>query len=93
MQTNVITIEKEALEKVQFPTEEVLLNEHDKVNRMEALRRALWLGNTEKLKIKIWLEGKWKKYLVETTIWGLTPDRVILKRGVTLPVSRIFKVL
>ncbi len=29
--------------------------------------------------------------MVETTIWGVTDKRVILKKGVVIPINRIYK--
>jgi hypothetical protein len=31
--------------------------------------------------------------MVETTIWGVTDNRVILKQGVVIPVNRIHKIV
>jgi len=31
--------------------------------------------------------------MVETTIWGVTDNRVILKQGVVIPVNRIHKII
>jgi uncharacterized protein (UPF0248 family) len=51
------------------------------------------LGNLEQIKSKIYFEDQNTKYVVDTTIWGLTNKRIILKRGVTIPIHRISKIV
>ncbi|GAB4454439.1 MAG: hypothetical protein OHK0036_17960 [Bacteroidia bacterium] len=83
-------IEKEKIAELKFPEEDVLHNEEEKKQRWQDLERATTLGNIDKIKFKIYFaDDKSHKY-TETTIWGLTDKRVILKQGVMIPVSRIF---
>lgn len=63
------------------------------IARINDLDRALSLGNLEHLKIKIYFEDDTSKKVVETTIWGVTEERVILKQGVVIPVKRIHKII
>ncbi len=85
-------IEKEKIPELNFPNEDVLDNEDTKNERWHELQRATTLGNLDKIKFKIYFaDGGSHKY-TETTIWGLTDKRVILKQGVMIPVNRIFYV-
>lgn len=83
-------IEKEKIADLKFPAEDVLHSEEDRKQRWTDLERATTLGNLDKIKFKIYFaDDKSHKY-TETTIWGLTDKRVILKQGIMIPVSRIF---
>ena len=65
--------------------------DEDIARRRQELDRALSLGNLEHSKIKIYFEDDASKKMVETTIWGVTEERVILKQGVVIPIQRIYK--
>jgi hypothetical protein len=93
METVFKTIEKEAIEKLHFPEGDVLLEKEDIIQRDSELNRALALGNLEHSKIKIYFEDDQSKKVVETTIWGVTDKRVILKQGLVIPINRIYKSL
>lgn len=85
-------IQKEAVAELQFPDLDVL---HDPVAQHERdfeLRRALALGNLERSKAKIYFEDDKDLYMVETTVWGVTDKRVILKQGNVIPIKRVHKV-
>lgn len=92
MKTDVLVLEKEQVETLEFPEQEILQNEDEKISRVVALKRALWLGNLERIKVKIYFADRIRKYLIETTIWGITEERIILKRGVTIPIHRVLQV-
>ncbi len=85
------TIAKENLSQLVFPKTEVLQNEVAIKQRFSDLNRALSLGNLEHSKIKIYFEDDQSLKVVETTVWGLTDQRVILKQGNVIPINRIFK--
>ena len=82
-------IEKEKIEDLRFPTSEVLLSATEIEQRQSDLDRALALGNLEHSKIKIYFEDDKSCKVVETTVWGVTDKRVILKQGVVIPINRI----
>ena len=87
------TIEKESIAELQFPKADVL-NDRDAMSlRSSELQRALVLGNLEHSKIRIYFEDSRSKKVVETTVWGLTDNSVILKQGVGIPINRIYKSL
>ena len=58
--------------------------------RNNDLNRAQALGNLEHSKIKIYFEDNQSKKMVETTVWAVTDKSVILKKGVGIPIHRIF---
>jgi hypothetical protein len=86
-------IDKETISSLVFPKKEVLEEKDAIIQRKNDLDRALSLGNLEHVKIKIFFEDDSSKKAVETTIWGVTDSRVILKQGVVIPVNRIHKIV
>jgi hypothetical protein len=85
-------IEKEEVENLKFPSTEVL-NDIEKIGeRRSELGRALTLGNIEHAKIRIYFEDDSSCKVVETTVWGITDKRVILKQGVVIPIHRVHSV-
>ncbi len=87
------TIEKEEVSSLKFPHEDVMSDKQDVMQRKSDLERALTLGNLEHLKIKIYFEDDTIKRVTETTVWGITADEVILKKGVVIPINRIHKII
>lgn len=90
--TDFINIEKETIENLGFPSTEVLQDTTKMQERSADLERALSLGNLEHSKIKIYFEDNEGCKMVETTVWGVTDKRVILKQGVGIPINRIHAV-
>lgn len=86
------SIEKEAVSALKFPDEDVLQDPLAKKDRDTELGRALALGNLEHSKCRIYFEDMANMYVVETTVWGVTDKRVILKQGTVIPIKRIHKV-
>jgi hypothetical protein len=85
-------IEKEEVENLKFPSTDVL-NDIEKIGeRRSELGRALTLGNIEHAKIRIYFEDDSSCKVVETTVWGVTDKRVILKQGVVIPIHRVHSV-
>ena len=85
------SIEKEEVASLKFPNKEVLADNTLIKQRDNDLKRALSLGNLEHSKIKIYFEDDQSRKVVETTVWGLTDLRVILKQGNVIPINRIHK--
>jgi hypothetical protein len=92
MTTTFESIEKEKIETLKFPQNEVLTDASLIKEREFELNRALALGNLEHTKIKIYFEDDQSCKLVETTVWGVTDKRVILKQGVVIPINRVHKI-
>ena len=86
-------IEKEEVASLKFPDKDVMSDKDDVIQRKLDLERALTLGNLEHLKIKIFFEDDSSKRVAETTVWGMTADEVILKKGVVIPIKRIHKII
>lgn len=93
METNFELIEKEVIEKLHFPETEVLEDKEEILQRNSELERAMSLGNLEHNKTRIYFEDDKSKKVVETTVWGITDKRVILKKGVVIPIHRIYKTI
>ena len=93
MSTTFELIDKEIIALLNFPKSDVLEDKDEITSRKNELDRALSLGNLEHVKIKIYFEDDKSKKMVETTIWGVTDSRVILKQGVVIPVNRIHKIV
>ena len=91
-QTKHQVIDKEAITGLRFPEAEVLVNNDEIEQRAADLQRCLSLGNLEHSKIKIYFEDDTSSKIVDTTVWGLTDKRVILKQGIVIPINRITKV-
>ena len=85
-------IEKEKIEDLKFPSGDVLDSKMDIADRKNELERALKLGNMEQHKIKIFFEDDNSLKMVETTVWGVTDKRVILKQGIVIPIHRVHTV-
>jgi hypothetical protein len=89
----IIVIEKETIEKLNFPEQEVLLSQEDINHRQYEAERAMKLGNYFKDKVKIVFEDSEGMKMVETTIWGVTDRRLLLKRGLVLPIYRVHEII
>lgn len=90
--SNYEMIEKEKIEDLKFPSSEVLTDSQGIKERRFELDRALALGNLEHTKIRIFFEDDNSKKVVETTVWGVTDKRVILKQGIVIPIHRVHAV-
>jgi len=90
---HMINIEKEEINQLHFDHKEVLLTKLSKKERNRNLNRGLILGNAFHTKVKIIFEDDSNLYQVETTIWGLGQDFVLLKQGTFIPRKRIHQVI
>lgn len=86
------SIEKEKVVNLKFPVEDVLTSSDEIKQRRADLERALTLGNLEHHKMKIIFKDDEGVKSVETTIWGVTDKRVILKHGMVIPIHRIYEI-
>jgi hypothetical protein len=89
--TNYQLIDKEAVAGLHFPKQDVLNSKEAVRERETELHRALTLGNLERTKIKIYFEDDAGLKVVDTTVWGLTDKRVILKQGLVIPIHRVHR--
>ena len=91
MGSEFILVDKEDIAGCNFPLEEVLKSEKEKKTLKTELDRAISLGNLEHHKVKIYFEDSKKKKVVNTTIWALTDNSIVLKQNVVIPKRRIYK--
>ena len=87
-----VLIDKEEVENLRFPKEEILTSKEDIATRKINLERATTLGNIEHIKFKIVFADEKGVKMVDTTVWGLTNERVILKKGSVIPIHRVIDV-
>jgi len=84
---------KEFLYALRFPTDDVIQSEQDKKARCFQLIRAMRLGNLFKNKVRISFRDSQDRLMkINTTIWGVTKESVILKKGVYIPIRSIVSV-
>ncbi len=84
-------IEKELVASCHFPEGEVLQNESEIKFRKTELDRAISLGNIEHSKVKIYFKDDNGEKVVNTTIWAVTDNSILLKKNVVIPIKRIVK--
>jgi hypothetical protein len=89
---NATIVQKELVQYLKLNLDEVLDNLAEIKAREKKLVQAVILGNINKHKIKIYFKDESKLNFVETTVWGLTDKRVILKSGIVIPINRIIYV-
>lgn len=88
---NPLLVDKEIIGSLRFPNDEILNSPDLKEQREYDLERAASLG-TDRVKMKILFEDENGLKQVETTVWAVTKDRVVLKHGVTIPIKRIHEI-
>jgi len=91
MEREFVLVDKEEIADCIFPTAEVLKSEKEKKALKTELDRAISLGNLEHHKVKIYFEDSKKKKVVNTTIWAVTDNSIVLKQNVVIPTRRIYK--
>ncbi|MCF8257506.1 MAG: hypothetical protein K9J06_08140 [Flavobacteriales bacterium] len=84
-----VDIEKEDIEGLRFPKDELHLGAEERAALRLQLDMASTLGNLEKHKVRVVFEDSEGKKSVHTTIWGVTEKNVLLKGGRSIPVHRI----
>jgi hypothetical protein len=89
----IITIEKEALDTIHFPQQEVLVDTTQIAQRVYEAKRAMKLGNLFNDKVKILFEDAEGMKMVESSVWGMTDSYLIFKRGTMLPLNRIHEII
>lgn len=88
----VIIIDKENVADLLFPATDVLATIEEIIQRKLDAERATLLGNNERCKVKIVFEDSENTKQIDTTIWGTTDKRIILKGGMVIPLHRIFEI-
>ena len=88
-----MVIDKEFVRDLSFPKDDVLTSAEERRQRRMELDRALILGNVDHSKVKIFFSDNEGFKQVETTIWAVTEERIILKSGMVIPIRRIHEVV
>lgn len=88
-----MVIDKEIVRDLSFPKDDVLATAEEKRLRRMQLDRALILGNVDHSKVRIYFTDNEGFKQVETTIWAVTEERIILKSGMVIPIRRIHEVV
>ncbi|WP_299215248.1 hypothetical protein [uncultured Dokdonia sp.] len=84
---------KEFLYALKFAEEDVIKNRQEQEFRMYSINRAMHLGNVLKNKVRIYFRDSLDRIIfIDTTIWGVTKDDIILKKGVTIPIKSILEI-
>jgi uncharacterized protein (UPF0248 family) len=84
-----VLIDKEVISELRFPEPDVLFSPAAIEKRKGEIDRAVYLGNTEHTKVRILFQDADGLKQIETTIWGATDKRIILKSGMVIPIHRI----
>lgn len=89
---NVVVLQKEELQAVNFQKIDVLADGSARQKRMINLRKALSLGNLFHSKVNIvFMTSSGLLQQVETTVWSMSEDFILLKGGVFIPVKAILE--
>lgn len=85
-------IEKETITEFSFPKQEVLLDAELLALRAKNIEKGMSIGNLQKTKVEIFFEDSEGLKKVQTTIWGVTENYLILKGNLLIPIQRIHQV-
>ena len=86
-------ITKEEIQSINFSNNDVLNNKQQKSVRSYCLTRAMQLGNLLKNKVDIYFKNNEDRLMrVQTTVWAVTTDAVILKQGIRIPKNSIVSI-
>ena len=85
-------IEKEKIQEFSFPQGDVLSSEKERKALYSKIHRATSLGNIENHKVFIFFEDRMGLKKVFTTIWAQTREKIVLKKGIFIPVNRIYDI-
>lgn len=88
-----ILIQKEQVSQLHFPGNEILQSSEEIRLRRAELDRALILGNVDHNKVKVVFVDNEGFKVVETTIWAVTDQRIVLKSGAGIPIHRITEIV
>ncbi len=90
--TNARIIPKEQVSSLRFPRQPLMLSESERKGILQNMAEATRLGNVEHGKCRICFYDDEGLKAVETTIWTFDPENIVLKYGMTIPVSRVVSV-
>jgi hypothetical protein len=85
-------IPKEQIAALRFPRQPLPLSEDQHKTILAQLHRATRLGNGEHGKCRIIFRDDEGLKAVETTIWTYDTENIVLKYGMTIPISRVMEI-
>ena len=92
MNNTICLISKEDLPSYEIAKGDAIINPVERIARRSDLERAMKLGNIEHQKVKIVFESTEGTMAVETTVWEVTQNYVILKSNMALPIRCVHRV-
>ena len=85
-------IPKERIPSLNFPHQPVALTDEQRKQIAIMMAQATRLGNGEHGKCRIIFQDDEALTAVEPTIWTYDRDNIVLKYGMTIPVSRVVSI-
>ena len=82
-------IPKERIPSLRFPSQPVPITAEQQMEIMGKLQWATRLGNAEHGKCRIHFQDDEGTKAVETTIWAFDSENIVLKYGMSIPISRV----
>lgn len=92
MNNTLCLISKEDIPSYEIAKGDAIENPFDRIARRNDLERAMKLGNNDHQKVKIIFESTEGTMAVETTVWEVTQNYVILKSNMALPIRSVHRV-
>jgi hypothetical protein len=89
---NINLIDKSEVANIIWPLEDFHQNEDKKENVIVKLKIALYLGNMEKIKCRIYFRDFVSIKMIETTVWAVCEKNILIKSGMWIPIRRIVEV-
>jgi len=86
------TLAKEEIANLHFKREEVLNSLDAIAQRREDLEKAMRIGNNDHGKVKIVFETTTGLFQVDTTVWSVTQNNVMLKSSAIIPIHCIHQI-
>lgn len=84
-------IDAEKISALSFPDTEVLSSKDAVEQRFYELKRALQLGTSDGIKIKILLEDKSSRKVIEGNVFSFEENNIVLNSGISLPLHRVYR--
>ena len=92
MNNTICIISKEDIPSYEIIRGDALTNPVDIARRREDVERAMKLGNIDHQKVKIIFETTEGTMAVETTVWEVTQNYLILKSNMALPIRCVHRI-
>ena len=86
------TIAKEKINELDFPSADVLSDTKERKLRYATAQKARILGNTEKSKVRISFCSSEGQCEVNTTVWDVDQDFIMLKGASALPMRSVYSI-